>query len=239
MLADRREGSVQLGRLGREVHRPYASLHRIIDFIKDQLPYWRDCPDRPRAAAEAILTSQLCAFLNSAAHHTSGWDMLQFRVEETDEVERGRKIDLVAAPCDATIWVEGRRFTHFNTLVPIECKRLPTPVRRDRDPREYVISSHSSTGGIQRFKNNQHGAQHSLGAMIGYIQAETGHFWSDRIDSWISDLVGSGEPGWSDDDRLRLEHEDVGSRTFSLRSRHIRAGTATEIHLRHIWVEVV
>lgn len=218
MLADRREEPIQSGQLGREVHRPFSSLHRILDFIKDQLPHWRDCPDRSEEVAETKLTSQLCSYLNSAARHSVGWDMLQFRVEEADEAEASRKIDLVAAPCDATIWVEGRRFTQFNTLVPIECKRLPTPVRRDRDPREYVFSSHSSTGGIQRFKHSQHGAHHALGAMIGYIQTETCRFWANQVDSWISDLIGVGEPGWSHDDRLEFEDEDAAARTVRTRT---------------------
>ena len=47
------------------------------------------------------------------------------------------------------ICVEGRRHTDFDSLMPIECKRLPTPKGDDRDEREYVFSEHTSTGGIQ------------------------------------------------------------------------------------------
>ncbi len=238
MLADRVSGSIQSGRLSREIQRPAAFLRGILDFVRDQIALWRDSPDRDHVTAETRLTSQLCGFLTSAARFNQGWDILQFRVEETDEAEAGRKVDLVASPCDAVLWVEGQRFTHFNTLVPIECKRLPIPHRADRDTREYVFSRHSSTGGIQRFKLEHHGAQHALGGMIGYIQNGTGRAWVDQINDWIGDLVLSGEPGWGQDDRLTVESENTAARVYALNSRHRRKDTSSGIDLRHIWIEM-
>jgi hypothetical protein len=40
----------------------------------------------------------------------------------------------------------------FDPIMPIECKRLPTPKAKDRDEREYVITEGATAGGIQRFK---------------------------------------------------------------------------------------
>ena len=34
--------------------------------------------------------------------------------------------------------------------MPIECKRLTTPVGKERDEREYLISKFSSTRGVHR-----------------------------------------------------------------------------------------
>src|SRR5690606_26604196 len=103
--------------------------------------------------------AQLCARLNSACRH-SNWDFLQFKREEPDEEDAQRAIDLAVAPRGATLWLEGRQYTEYRTLLPIECKRLPTPAGPKRDEREYLYSRHSSTGGVQRFKAGHHGSIH-------------------------------------------------------------------------------
>jgi hypothetical protein len=210
----------------------------LLDFITDELPRWRDRSDRPVVTAENQLTSQLCAHLNSIARHSDGWDFLQFRVEESDEQNTGRKVDLVASPSGVTICVEGRRHTDFDILLPIECKRLPTPAGKNRDEREYVISRYSSTGGIQRFKAGHHGALHRLGAMIGYVQEDTTTIWNERIAGWISNLIETAQPNWSSKDLLRLELTDSSLRLAVLHSSHDRQAGMSAIELRHIWVQI-
>jgi hypothetical protein len=238
MLANFPHTTAQSGFLNRDVHLPAASLYALIEFITHELPRWRDRSDRKAETAETSLTSQLCAHLNSAARHSTGWDFLQFRVEEPDEQHKGRKIDLASAPCDATVWIEGRRHTDFDTLLPIECKRLPTPKDKDRDEWEYVINRHASTGGIQRFKAGHHGSTHRLAAMIAYVQEETPMFWDKRIAEWIKELIGSGQPGWSAEDFLHLEHNDEAQRMTVFRSSHTREGDLGAIELRHLWLEM-
>jgi len=238
MLANSSEASAQSGSFGRDVHLPATSRHELLNFIADELPKWRDRPDRKPETSETILTSQLCAHLNSASRHSAGWDILQFRIEEPDEQNKGRKIDLVPAPCAATVWIEGRRHTDFDPLLPIECKRLPTPKDKDRDEREYVISRHSSTGGIQRFKAGHHGVAHTLGAMIAYVQEETSTVWHTRVAGWIGGLVESHECGWSAKDQLHLVQGAGATGLTVLRSSHTRAMELPEIELRHLWLQM-
>jgi hypothetical protein len=238
MLANGLDNLAQFGTLGTNVQRPEAFRHELLDFISSQLPCWRDRPERPNVTAETLLTSQLCAHLNSAARHSDGWDILQFRVEEADEQNSGRKIDLVASPSDTTIIIEGRRHTDFDSLMPIECKRLPTPQGKDRDEREYVTSRYSTTGGIQRFKAGNHGAIHKLGAMIGYVQEETTAFWDQRVSQWINDLISTGQAGWTREDLLRFERRDATLRLAILHSSHKRQKGLAEIELCHLWVEM-
>lgn len=238
MLANLQRSSAQVGSLGKDVHLPATSLYELLNFVIDELPRWRDRPERKSQTSEASLSSQLCAHLNSAARHSAGWDILQFRTEEPDESVKGRKIDLVAAPVDAAVWVEGRRHVDFDPLLPIECKRLPTPRDKERDEREYVVSRHTSTGGIQRFKAGHHGAGHRLGAMIAYIQQETSTFWRTRIAEWINDLIASGHEGWTAKDHLQLEQEDTSRRVAVLRSIHTRESNLPDIELRHLWIHM-
>ena len=238
MLANIPNASARSGSLDEDVHLPATSRYELLDFIADELPRWRDRSDRKRETSETSLTSQLCAHLNSAARRSTGWDFLQFRIEEPDEQTKGRKIDLVPAPCDTTVWIEGRRHADFDPLFPIECKRLPTPKDKDRDEREYVISRNASTGGIQRFKAGHHGAGHTFGAMIGYVQQETRMFWNTQVAGWINELVESGQNGWTAKDLLHHEHDDKTLQLAVLRSSHTRENGLPDIELRHIWVQM-
>jgi hypothetical protein len=176
--------------------------------------------------------------LNSSARHSNGFDVLQFRVEEQDEINAARRIDLVPAPCGVAIIVEGRRYVDFESLLPIECKRLPTPSESNRDQREYVFSQYSTTGGIQRFKAGHHGGAHCLGAMIGFVQDESVVIWHQRTIAWIRDLNNSGVSGWTQDDLLKLDHIDATLRVAVLQSRHDRGADLPAIELRHLWVEM-
>jgi hypothetical protein len=237
MLADTPDISAQLGSLSTDVQRPATFRYELVNFIAVELPRWRDRVDRPKATAETSLTSQLCGHLNGASRRSPGWDILQFRVEEQDEQLRGRKIDLVASPCGASICVEGRRHTEFDSLMPIECKRLPTPKGSDRDEREYVISRHSSTGGIQRFKDGNHASTHSFGAMIAYVQEGTTAVWETRVSGWVNALAGD-EPGWTTKDLLQLLHNDETLRLAVLRSIHQRQKGLSDFELQHLWIEM-
>ncbi|HJT71324.1 MAG TPA: hypothetical protein VJ731_14085 [Terriglobales bacterium] len=237
MLADTPDTSAQSGNLSDNVQRPATFRHELIHFIAAELPRWRDRPDRPRETAETMLTSQLAAHLTGVARHSPGWDNLQFQVEGADEVHKGRKIDLQPRPSGTVIWIEGRRHTEFDSLMPIECKRLPTPKSSDRDEREYVISSHSSTGGIQRFKDGSHGGAHTLGAMIGYVQEETIAVWDLRVAGWIKFLAGV-EPGWTTKDLLHPDSNDATLRLALFGSSHERRQGLPDIELRHLWLEM-
>jgi hypothetical protein len=238
MLANYSDTPVPSGTLGKHVHLPESSRYALLDFIADELPRWRDRPDRRSESSETALTSQLCAHLNSAARHSIGWDILQFRVEEPDEERRGRRIDLVSTPCAVTIWIDGRRHADFDTLLPMECKRLPTPAGPDRDEREYVFTRKASTGGIQRFKAGHHGAAHRLAAMIAYVQEGTLATWRDRVTGWITELADSLLPGWSAGDLIHLERDTEALGLTVYRSSHSRGAGLPDIELRHIWLRM-
>lgn len=238
MLADQEEPRIQSGGLDRNLHLPAAWHLTLLEFIADELPKWRDDPKRPIETAETSLTSRLCAHMNSATRKSGGWDFLQFRVEEPDETVGGRKVDLVPAPSAATIWISGREYTQYSSLVPIECKRLPIPASATRDEREYLYSDHSSTGGVQRFKAGHHGAAHTIGAMIGYIQSRDIDFWDGQIRTWLQGLVATPVDGWSLDDELRIKKRDTAARSALLESMHRRNGGLPDMQLHHLWIDM-
>jgi hypothetical protein len=148
-----------------------------------------------------------------------------------------RKIDLIASPSGTSITIEGRKHTDFDAIMPMECKRLPTPKGKDRDEREYVITDGATTGGIQRFKSGHHGAAHTFGAMIGYVQEESVTFWEQRVAGWISALADK-VPGWTAKDLLQRGRSDERRRTAMFCSSHTRTGGLSNIELCHVWIEM-
>lgn len=237
MLADR-PTLTTLGKLASGVLTKGRSRIAILDFILSQLPTWRDRSDRPALTGETRLTSQLCAHLNSAARKAPGWDSFQFKVEEADETSASRKIDLVVAACGDELIVEGRSYTDFETILPIECKRLPIPSDNDRDEREYVITAKGVGGGIQRYKEGKHGAKHMRAALIAYVQEHNFDYWFNRIEGWIRELHIAGNAGWSPADELTKHMLDNDAGIAVHESVHTRGEELPEIQLRHMWVKM-
>lgn len=238
MLADQGAGQAATGALDIGLHLPGEWLSALVSFIASALPAWRDDPARDVAAGETKLTAQLCSRLNSLTRHTAGWDFLQFKREEPDETNGNRSIDLAVAPSGEVIWIEGREYNEYRTMLPIECKRLPTPAGGSRDEREYLLSRFSSTGGVQRFKAGHHGAVHPRAAMIGYIQEHDVVHWRAQLDSWIDGIVADSIPGWSNQDKLVLTAHDDGNRAAALRSKHSRTNGLQPIDIDHLWIEL-
>jgi hypothetical protein len=237
VLADDSPVSIAAGVFARDVQRPAAFRRNLIGFIAQELPKWRNDPLRPPETAETMLTSQLCAHLNSATRLSPGWDILQFRVEEPDEQHKGRKIDLVPSPSGATIWIEGRAYSHYDSLLPIECKRLPVPADPRRDAREYLYSGMSTTGGIQRFKAGHHGGAHDEALMIAYVQSDTLDQWVERMADWVASLVAEKVPTWSNSETLRsIARPDP--LLIRLESAHARAGALAAIVITHLWIDM-
>jgi len=236
MLADLAISTPSAGALSVGTLAPHLSLRQIVDFVAEQLASWRGHPERPPAESEAHLNAQLCSYFNGAARR-SAFDAIQFCAEVPDEAHRGRRLDLAVLPCGSALRVEGRRYSEFETLLPIECKRLPTPHDdRRRGEREYVIGAENTTvGGIQRFKLGAHGAAHGLAVLIGYIQADTPDHWRRQINHWLAELADA-DGLWRDEQLDPIASGTAVARFISIHRRN-DASTIT-IELQHLWIDM-
>ncbi|SRR5258706_691983 len=237
MLANS-SNEVQSGRLDQDIHLPSTVKLELVEFIAQELPRWRDHPDRPTKHAETALTEHLCDHLNSATYNSNDWSHVQFRTETGDEMLGGRKIDLTVKPRATAIFIEGRRHSQFDALFPIECKRLPTPREKDRDEREYVITDPGTTGGIQRFKFGYHGSAHRFAAIIAYVQEQSFSHWLSQVNGWIRDLAAKFDSAWSDSDGLQSLNDDSVAGLCTLNSHHSRGGGLGDCELRHLWIRM-
>lgn len=235
MLANEPDGGAS-GHLTPTIHRPSAWLETVIDFIYARLAAWRDDPFRPAETAETRLTAQLCQFLNGATR-AAGLDSIVFQAEVPDSTVPGRTLDLVPGPRGCLIWIDGQRHSLYDPILPIECKRLPTPRSASRERREYLHTQKRTIGGVQRFKAGLHGAGHATGVMIGYVQQESLPEWLARINRWLRVLIRAGVSGWSADDGLRLGTHDHATRTARHGSVNART-SGNPITIHHLWVDM-
>jgi len=231
-MADSGSRDNRQGRLG---HGPEMTLvERTIEFIRSQLPEWRDDLDRLEEQAEDRLNSQLCDYLDCWAR--LAFPMVRFTREEP-QLGR-RKVDLAAKPAKTAV-IRGHMYTKYEPFLLIEGKRLPAP-SAERE-REHVTGGPKTTGGIQRFKLGVYGSKHDTAVLVGYMQREDGEYWWSTINGWIAELaISESADGceWADSDRLQTLNVDRDARMASCNSTHRRIGNAAtpDIRLRHLWI---
>jgi len=211
---------------------------KTIAFIYEQLPRWRDDPNRPDEHSENKLNLQLCKYLKSTARHD--FPMVTF---DHEEYQYGRRsVDLSVSPNEITL-IGARLHTIYDPFLVIECKRLPAP--SSNPEKEYVIGGNEKiSGGIQRFKRGLHGANLDLVVMIGYVQEKSVRFWHRKINEWISELCLKKVKDscvWNDNEILDLICEDVMEGKANYRSVHYRENseTSNQIKIHHLWIEMI
>lgn len=210
---------------------------KTIDFVRDQLPSWRDDPARPDERSENRLNLQLCKFLNVKARND--FPMVHF---EHEEYQLGRgSVDFSASTVTGAT-IGASLFTIYDPIAVFECKRLPAP-SSDRE-KEYVTGGiKRQNGGIQRFKLGLHGANHDVAAMVGYLQEGSTSYWHDKINKWIVELSTGGMAdvcGWSRNEMLTKLREDSLTGIANYQSTHDRIGSAksNKVSIRHLWIKM-
>lgn len=207
---------------------------KTINFVNQQLPAWRDDPDRPREQAENKLNLQLCKFLDSLARDI--FPMVRFNHEE---YQTGRRsVDVSASPAKKMI-VGATTYTIYNPILVIEGKRLPAP-SKDRE-KEYVTGTDKKSGGIQRFKLGFHGTKQDMAIIVGYVQKQSLRHWHKKINKWILELA-NGETTdtcvWGTNETLDQLNEYLETCSASCQSVHRRSGSelSAEIKIHHLWI---
>jgi len=203
---------------------------QTINFVRRQLPVWRDDPHRVNEQSEPKLNLQLCKFLARQAR--DDFPMVQFIHEELQGGHRSVDISVTA--------IESKLYSTYDPFIVFECKRLPAP-SRDRE-KEYVTGEGAKkSGGIQRFKLGPYAAELQVVGMIGYVQKHSAQHWHSTINRWISELSQAttrDSCAWSEHDRLVNFKQDLTSGVANCKSLHSRTGSVTNIDLTiyHLWV---
>ena len=210
----------------------------VIHFVRDSLAAWRNSlPDSSNSETtdEIDLNEDLCGFLSSTSSTRKELFFFQPEVRQ----KRLRKVDFAVKPVGNLLMAVG--YSSFREkIIVFEAKRLPAPDLRRK--LEYVtggtniIGETIVTGGIQRYKTGDHGGEHAIAGLIGYIQKRDIAFFYEEINSWITEFAvkSPDDLAWSRCERLCLL-DMRPDHTAHLRSSHARINNAS-IELHHLWV---
>ncbi len=216
---------------------PGTLATKTIDFVQEQLPLWRDDPNRPDEQSENRSNLHLCKFLDVKARNE--FPLIRF---DHEEYQSGlRSVDISASPITEVI-IGASLYTIYDPVIVFECKRLPAP-SPERE-KEYVtgVINHKN-GGIQRFKLGLHAADHDIAAMIGYLQKGSASDWHDKINKWIVQLssgVIADVCVWNISEMLEKLEVDSSKGIASCRSTHDRSGSVknNKILIHHLWIKM-
>jgi hypothetical protein len=233
MIADAQQPHPCIGKPDDEFLAADAFHQAIIGFIERELPLWRDRPDRPPVTDERRLNETLCDHLDCAARHS--FDSIRFCHEPYQT--SGRAADLAVKP-GKQIFVEGVGYSVFEQLLPIECKRLPTPPDKRRSGCEYVhgLPGHR-TGAIERFKHGLHGPTNRRALIIAYVQAGTFEHWLNVINDRLQRLAeNNADDGlWKPIETLTRTTPDC-CKSMSRHRRLQQNCSSPSVLIEHLWV---
>lgn len=240
MIADESPKTPTLGTTDTEVLDAGAFHERIVTFIEQELPIWRSRPELSQVTDEPKLNQSLCLHLDKASRR-QGFDSIRFLQEPLQT--SGRHADIGVIPMD-NIMVEGVCYHDFEQLLPIECKRLPTPPDIRRSDLEYVhgVPGHR-TGGIERFKHGLHGPTNQHALIIAYVQAKSFAHWLTAINTRLAQLATDvADAGlWNPPETLTNCASTHSSDTKRFKSCHRRLKppcSSDNVKMEHIWLRM-
>jgi len=186
--------------------KPEGVFFSILNFLSANLPLFvvNKTQINPNKI-ESSYNSQLSMFLNARSR------MEVFLFQNSPEQENGRIPD-IGVPLIKSIICN-----NYESIFDIECKRLNTQLSHVK---QYVCGN---TGGIQRFKLDQHGVDLSYSAMIGYVEDQTSEYWFEQINGWITDLCNNESvPIWSMNECLTKTEEEYFISNHNKKKGYIR-----------------
>lgn len=239
MIADEHHPHPCVGTPDARLLDPDAFHNAIVNLIEEELPVWRDRPLRPPFQDEPKLNQSLCLHLDDAARHR-GLDSVRVVQEGIQAGSRRTDIGIMAP---GTITVEGRDYEDYIQLLPIECKRLPTPTDKRRSDCEYVhgIEGHR-TGAIERFKHGLHGSSNRRAMIIAYVQELSLTHWKAAINERLIQLASDKRDDhlWEPAEPLSWAlTRSAGSICRKLKSSHRRLqppASSALIQIYHLWI---
>jgi hypothetical protein len=240
MIADELPKAPSIGARDSVVLDAGAFHEKIVGFIEQELPVWRDRPELSQMTDEPNLNQSLCLHLDKASRRQC-FDSIRFLQEPIQA--SGRNADIGVMPLD-NIMVEGICYHDFEQLLPIECKRLPTPSGGRRSDMEYVrgVPGHR-TGGIERFKHGLHGPTNQHALMLAYVQAESFAHWLIAINARLTKLATDrADDGiWNPTKPLSSCTSTRGAEVHRLKSCHRRLSppcSSDKVEMEHLWLRM-
>lgn len=238
MIADESRPIPALGNLEAGVLELGAFYREIISFIEHELLVWRGRSEISQVEDEPRLNQSLCLHLDKASR--LNFDSIRFLQEPIQG--SGRNADLGVMPVN-TIVVEGISYQDYEQLLPIECKRLPTPPGSRRSDLEYIHGlPGQKTGAIERFKHGLHGRENHHALIVAYVQVNSFAHWQTAINARLTEMATDGSTAtlWSPAETLSTDALS-NTKVIRLKSRHRRLQPpccSKNVEMEHLWVRM-
>ncbi len=114
----------------------------------------------------------------------------------------------------------------------VEAKILTDRFPKSRE-KEYVIGD-SKNGGIERYKNEQHGKGLEKCGMIGFIEKENFEYWLKEVNKWIVELTTKNS-FWEKSEILKKVQLN---NDYSLFVSKTKRKTKSDLKLNHFWIKI-
>jgi hypothetical protein len=183
---------------------------KLLDILRNNLPKFStdfkdSIPENKNTDFENYISQELCFFFNNNVLETGYLFLFQAFGPDIQVRQFGSTI-------------------HSSALFLIEAKRLPCTSSTN----DYVST------GIGRFRNEKHGKQYSIAAMLGYVQENNFDHWFGEVNSWIVKLISdqTENPRWTTNEQIsKIQAVKIGEYI----SKHPRI-TKNQITLYHFWL---
>ncbi|MBN2747738.1 MAG: hypothetical protein JXR34_13510 [Bacteroidales bacterium] len=200
-------------------------VYKVVDFLDhtiDGFPqYLSDSGFNEEI--EKRINEMLATYLNNCTTDFFDIDTFRFSFIKDTSIESSNYNP------DIGVMLGNKMASTTNSFFHIECKRLPA---RSGHEREYV---QGKQGGIQRFKEGNHGKGLNYSAMVGYVQSGSVNEWLEKINSWVDELNRIiRDLSWVNEDKLKLRSRSNQHFFISTHSRK----KSKPIVLYHYWVEI-
>ena len=205
----------------------YKSIvYKVIDFLDNTTEGFPQFFSNSgcREENEKRINEMLATYLNNCTSDFFYIDTFRFSFIKDTTIESSNYNP------DIGVMLGNKMASTTNSFFHIECKRLPARAGHER---EYV---QGKLGGIQRFKEGNHGKGLNYSAMVGYVQSESFETWREKVNSWIEELIlAETELNWQNDDKI------IPCSTGSYQkytSSHTRLQHKEPIILFHYWIMI-
>jgi hypothetical protein len=206
-----------------------AIVYKVVDFLDQTIDCFPQYLINSNFSGknEKDYNQMLATYFNNCAVDFLGVDTFRFSFIKDTSIESSNYNP------DIGVMLGNKMSSTTNSFFHIECKRLPA--RDKKAEREYV---QGKLGGIQRFKEGNHGKGLDYSAMIGYVQSEPIEVWYERVNSWIDELIAfPNNLLWTIGDKLSFK-QFVGAGCQKFESSHQRQNHNVPIILYHYWISI-
>jgi len=216
-----------------------ATISAVLEFVENYLPEF--ALEYKYIENEKGLNHYLV--LNLAGKAIIKKCIFRFQHENMENPERGDSPfnDFAVYSNSENVYeVEGITYKKDEPFFVFECKILG--LKEKLREKEYLIGhiknkKYILCGGIERYKQEIHGAKLPKAGLIGYVKEKDFETWYKQLNNWIEGFASDVSDNWTASDKLIMQKSN--EIIALLTSENSRILNNKPIFLYHLWVNLL